>query len=237
MVIAALALIVDPMAAARAGAGLVPRVATGAVIARPVVHHARLRHRALLPTTHKRAHATATKPARKVTARKVTARREKAPKAGLPAPPPTPCAAVVATVLWPRGWDVRCAGPRVGLLGLTNPSGWTTLFVRADESLSTLHVVALHEAGHAWDLARLTHGHIAAWCAHRGCDAAHFFSGGAGGAGWGQPGGAEDWAAVWDACHGGEYHRSYLGLAPPSPADCAWQNALVGYPVQAGAST
>ena len=45
-----------------------------------------------------------------------------------------------------------------------------------------------------------------------------------------EPGGAEDWAASWDACHGGEYHRSYLGLPPPSAALCALQNALVGYP-------
>ena len=139
------------------------------------------------------------------------------------------CEAVVATVVWPRRWTVECAGPRPGLLGLTSPNRSTTLYVRADESLSTMDVVALHEAGHAWDLARLTPPRIALWCAHRGCDAARFFAGGAGGPGWGQPGGAEDWAAVWDACHGGEYHRSYLGLGPPSPADCAVQDALVGF--------
>jgi hypothetical protein len=92
-----------------------------------------------------------------------------------------------------------------------------------------MHVVALHEAGHAWDLAKLDNSRIDQWCASRGCDGMHFFSGGPGGPDWGQPGGAEDWAAVWDACHGGEYHRSYLGLAPPTAADCALQNTLVGF--------
>jgi hypothetical protein len=102
--------------------------------------------------------------------------------------------------------------------------------VRANETDAFLRVVALHEAGHAWDFARLSPDKITMWCANRGCDAAHFFSGGASGPGWHEPGGAEDWAAVWDACHGGEYHRAYLGFAPPTRAQCQLQNALVGYP-------
>jgi hypothetical protein len=125
---------------------------------------------------------------------------------------------------------VRCAGARPGILGLTDTAGkTTTLYVRPEESPSRLRVVALHEAGHAWDLARLDNAKIAQWCAARGCDAAHFFSGGARGSGWAEPGGAEDWAASWDSCHGGEYHRSYLGLAPPTAAQCALQNTLTGY--------
>lgn len=145
--------------------------------------------------------------------------------------PPTTCSAVVASVVWPPGWHAICAGGRAGLLGLTAPAGTTTLYVRPGESGSFLRVVALHEAGHAWDFARLDGAKIAQWCAARGCDAAHFFSGGAQGAGWSEPGGAEDWASSWDACHGGDYHRSYLGLAAPSGAQCTLQNALVGYPV------
>ena len=116
------------------------------------------------------------------------------------------------------------------MLGLTAPSGTTTLYVRPGESVSLLRSVALHEAGHAWNFSHLNPDKIAQWCSSRGCDAAHFFSGGARGAGWSEPGGAEDWAASWDVCHGGEYHRSYLGLAPPNPAQCALQNSLVGYP-------
>jgi hypothetical protein len=133
-------------------------------------------------------------------------------------------------VVWPWGWHANCAGGRAGLLGLTAPSGTTTLYVRPGESATLLRSVALHEAGHAWNFSHLNPEKIAQWCSSRGCDAAHFFSGGARGAGWSEPGGAEDWAASWDMCHGGEYHRSYLGLAPPSPAQCALQNSLVGYP-------
>src|SRR4051812_46015498 len=68
-----------------------------------------------------------------------------------PKTPPTMCEAVVATIAWPRGWRTVCGAEREGLLGLTNPKGVSTFYVRADESLSTMHIVALHEAGHAWD--------------------------------------------------------------------------------------
>jgi hypothetical protein len=139
---------------------------------------------------------------------------------------PTSCAAVIAGVTWPAGWRVLCAGPRPGLLGLTDPAGVTTLFVRAGETMARLRIVALHEAGHAWDLARLDGARIEQWCAARGCDAVHFFSGGPSSL---EPGGAEDWAASWDACHGGEYHRSYLGLGAPDRSQCALQDRLVGY--------
>ncbi len=143
---------------------------------------------------------------------------------------PTTCAGVLASISWPPGWRVQCDGPRAGLLGATQPAGVTELFVRANESMSTLRVVALHEAGHAWDLARLDPARIAQWCAARGCDANHFFSGTVSSQGWAEPSGAEDWAATWDACHGGEYHRSYMGLAAPLPAQCALQNTLVAFP-------
>jgi hypothetical protein len=143
---------------------------------------------------------------------------------------PATCAEVVASVTWPPMWQVQCDGPREGLLGLTSPSGVTDLFVRPDETMSRLRVVALHEAGHAWDFARLDPARIAQWCAARGCDAARFFSGTANRDGWVEPSGAEDWAASWDACHGGEYHRSYMGLAAPLPSQCALQNTLVEYP-------
>jgi hypothetical protein len=111
-------------------------------------------------------------------------------------------------------------------LGATEPAGVTTLFVRADETMTWLRVVALHEAGHAWDLDRLDGARIATWCTARGCDAAHFFSGGPSAL---EPGGAEDWAASWGACHGGEYHRSYIGLAAPDGSQCTLQDRLVGY--------
>src|SRR5262249_4847529 len=106
----------------------------------------------------------------------------------------------------------------------------TTLYIRVGETADKMRIVALHEAGHAWDLTRLTAPKIEQWCAARGCDAAHFFTGGATGPGWNEPGGAEDWAASWDACHGGSYHRAYLGLPAPTGALCALQNSLVGYP-------
>jgi hypothetical protein len=141
---------------------------------------------------------------------------------------PSGCEAVVAGIAWPPKWQVRCAGARPGILGLTDPAGITTLYVRPGQSSSFLRVVALHEAGHAWDFARLDPGRISRWCGARGCDAAHFFSGGASGPGWHEPGGAEDWAASWDYCHGGEYHRSYLGFGPPTADQCALQNTLTG---------
>jgi hypothetical protein len=125
---------------------------------------------------------------------------------------------------------VQCNGPREGLLGATQPLGVTDLFVRADETMARLRVVALHEAGHAWDFARLGPARIARWCAVRGCDASTFFSGAVSREGWSEPSGAEDWAAAWDGCHGGEYHRSYMGFAAPLPSECALQNTLVGYP-------
>jgi hypothetical protein len=143
---------------------------------------------------------------------------------------PATCADVVASVAWPPRWRVQCDGPRDGLLGVTAPAGVTDLFVRPDETMSRLRVVALHEAGHAWDFARLDPPRIAQWCAARGCDADRFFSGAVNSQGWAEPSGAEDWAASWDACHGGEYHRSYMGLAAPLPSQCALQNTLVDYP-------
>jgi hypothetical protein len=154
-----------------------------------------------------------------------------APSAPAPtiAPDPTTCAGVVAGIAWPPGWRVQCSGPRAGLLGATEPSGVSDLFVRSDESLSRLRVVALHEAGHAWDFARLDGARIATWCAVRGCEAREFFTGTVNSEGWSEASGAEDWAAVWGACHGGEYHRSYLGLESPRASDCALQNTLVGY--------
>jgi hypothetical protein len=179
------------------------------------------------------AHTVARKQLRKRVRQNVVTSTTRAP-APAPAPPavsePATCAEVVASVAWPPRWSVRCDGPRDGLLGLTAPAGVTDLFVRPDETMSRLRVVALHEAGHAWDLARLDPPRIAQWCAARGCDADRFFSGGVSSQGWAEPSGAEDWAASWDACHGGEYHRSYMGLAAPLPALCALQDTLVNYP-------
>lgn len=152
-----------------------------------------------------------------------------APPRALTTTPPTSCAGVVASVAWPPRWQVKCEGARAGLLGVTQPTGITELFVRADQTMSTLRMVALHESGHAWDFARLGPRRIERWCASRGCDAARFFSGGVSSEGWAEPSGAEDWAAVWDACHGGEYDRSYMGLAAPRPASCELQNTLVHY--------
>jgi len=150
------------------------------------------------------------------------------PPAPAAAPAPSSCEAVIAGVEWPPKWQARCAGARTGILGLTDPAGTSTLYVRPGESSSFMRVVALHEAGHAWDFARLDAGKISRWCAARGCDAAHFFSGGASGPGWHEPGGAEDWAASWDYCHGGEYHRSYTGFGPPNASQCSLQNTLTG---------
>jgi hypothetical protein len=226
----------DVFVATEAGAALAPASTGRAVVAPVSTRSEPAVRRAATPTRHV-AVVVPKKRVRKPPARPVQ------PKVVAPKPPfttapvttapatPTSCAAVVASVVWPPAWRAICAGGRAGILGLTAPSGTTTLYVRPGESGAYLRVVALHEAGHAWDFARLDAAKIAEWCAARGCNAAHFFSGGASGAGWSEPGGAEDWAASWDVCHGGEYHRSYLGLAPPSSAQCTLQNALVGYPV------
>jgi hypothetical protein len=136
------------------------------------------------------------------------------------------CAQAVAAVSWPPGWPVSCEGARSGLLGLTNRAG-THLYMRSDLSESFYLIVAGHEAGHAWDFARLSPSDIATWCAARGCDAAHFFDGTVSGPGWVQAGGAEDWAESWRICHGGIDMRNYIGLGPPTPALCALQLQLV----------
>jgi hypothetical protein len=135
------------------------------------------------------------------------------------------CAQAVAEVSWPPGWTVSCEGSRSGLLGLTNRQG-TQLFMRSGLSEGFYVMVATHEAGHAWDLARLNPSDIATWCAARDCDAAHFFDG-PGGPGWSEPGGAEDWAEAWRICHGGSDMRNYIGLGSPSPDLCALQLRLV----------
>jgi hypothetical protein len=234
---------VDAFVASRAGAALEPIVPPSALVGTTSP-------RQKTSTTRRSVPSTTTVPRRRAPTRTRRPVKPTAPvrPAKPPAPPaqpqlaasrppvappvtvPTNCAAVVASIVWPPGWNAICAGPRSGLLGLTAPTGTTTLYVRTGETSAFLRVVALHESGHAWNFARLDANKIAQWCTARGCDAAHFFSGGAQGAGWSEPGGAEDWAASWDACHGGEYHRSYLGLPPPSAALCALQNALVGYP-------
>lgn len=237
----------DGFVAARAGAALVPTVHASATT-EPDASATRP-NAATTATVRRRRPATPVRRRPKVVAKvraattrvKVAKPKPAKPKPAAPKPPvttpvtaapppPTDCPAILLAVVWPWGWHANCAGGRAGLLGLTAPSGTTTLYVRPGESVALLRSVALHEAGHAWNFSHLNPDKIAQWCSSRGCDAAHFFSGGARGAGWSEPGGAEDWAASWDVCHGGEYHRSYLGLAPPNPAQCALQNALVGYP-------
>lgn len=205
-----------------------PRVtSTSTAARRPRITRARL-------TSSRRVVKRAVKPATpKLAAAQPPATTTTVPPTTVPpttVPPPTSCPEVIASIVWPPGWQTICSGPRVGILGLTSQTGTTTLYVRPDESASFMRVVALHESGHAWDFARLNTNKIAQWCAARGCDPAHFFSGGAQGSGWSEPGGAEDWAASWDACHGGEFHRSYLGLQAPNASQCALQNSLVGYP-------
>src|SRR5262249_56527974 len=111
------------------------------------------------------------------------------------------CEQAVAAVSWPPGWPVSCEGYRSGLLGLTNRDG-SHIYMRSGESESFYVIVAGHEAGHAWDFARLSPADIATWCAARGCDAAHFFDGSVRGPGWVEAGGAEDWAESWRICHG-----------------------------------
>ncbi len=127
---------------------------------------------------------------------------------------------------------MTCEGSRVGLLGLTHASpAWSAIYVRPYESTGLLHIVLLHEAGNAWDFARLSpRGGIDDWCAARGCNAAHFYVGGQVIGGANEAPGAEDFAASWNACHGGTYDRSYLGLPAPSAAQCALQNQLTGFP-------
>jgi hypothetical protein len=102
---------------------------------------------------------------------------------------PTNCAVVIAGIVWPPSWRVVCAGARSGLLGSTDSAGVPTLFVWSNETAASLRIVALHESGHAWDLAKLDRAEIVAWCAARGCDAPRFFTGGAS---VHEPGGAED---------------------------------------------
>jgi hypothetical protein len=101
--------------------------------------------------------------------------------------------------------------------------------MRVGESSTLLHTVLLHEAGNAWDFARLTPVGIARWCDARGCNPATFYQGGIRIAGGNEAPAAEDWAASWSACHGGPYHRSYTGLGPPTTAQCALQNELTAY--------
>jgi hypothetical protein len=88
-------------------------------------------------------------------------------------------------------------------------------------------LIALHEAGNAWNFARLNTSDQVTWCAARGCDAAAFFAGPVHAEGWVEARGAEDWAEAWQACHGVAYDRSYLGLGPPTAALCALQRTLV----------
>ncbi len=163
-----------------------------------------------------------------------------APRAPAPTTPPTTtattttlappvvvsCPGAVAQVLWPPGWRVECEGRRAGLRGLTLPAGITYLYVRSN-AVRPLQLTALHEAGHTWGIARLDSAEIGAWCAARGCVAARFYVGGRNREGWSEPGGAEDWAAVWSACHGGAYDRSYLGFAAPDAPLCALEDALI----------
>ena len=229
----------DVFVASRAGAALVPPTPPSTVVA-PAARPATSTTRASVPSTtvpRRRATPAAPKRVAKKVAKPVVKPAPPAPTFVAPPPPvapapppPTDCAAVVAHVVWPAGWNAICAGPRSGILGLTSPEGTTTLYVRPGESSAFLNIVAVHEAGHAWNFSHLDATKIAQWCAARGCNASGFFSGGAQGAGWSEPGGAEDWAASWGACHGGEYHRSYIGLPPPTAALCALQNSLVGYP-------
>ena len=136
------------------------------------------------------------------------------------------CAEAVAQISWPSGWPVNCEGSRPGLLGLTNRYG-THLYMRSGLSESFYVMVAGHEAGHAWDFARLSPADIVTWCAARGCDAAHFFDGAVSGPGWVEAGGAEDWAEAWRICRGGTDMRDYIGLGLPTPAQCSLMLQLV----------
>jgi hypothetical protein len=132
----------------------------------------------------------------------------------------------VAQVWWPPNWPVSCEGSRPGLLGLTNREG-THLYIRPGLSVSYYVMVATHEAGNAWDFARLSSADIATWCAARGCNGSAFYSGPVGGPGWVDAGAAEDWAESWRMCRGGTNMRNYIGLGPPSPQLCALQLQLV----------
>jgi hypothetical protein len=222
---------VDAFVAAQAGAAVESMPGSPAVVAVRATRPATSSRPKAKPVPRRRPKVAATvrvtKPPLRPAMPKIAAPK---PAATFAVTPSTDCAGVVASVVWPPAWRAICAGGRPGLLGLTSSTGTTTLYVRPGESAALLRTVALHEAGHAWNFSHLNPDKIAQWCSSRGCDAAHFFSGGAHGPGWSEPGGAEDWAASWDVCHGGEYHRSYLGLAPPNAAQCALQNSLVGYP-------
>jgi hypothetical protein len=143
------------------------------------------------------------------------------------APPPTarsvpaslsPCEAIARQVRWPLGWTVRCDGPVSGILGMTYESGVSVIHVRAGEDEWLLRRTIIHESGHAWDFAALSHADVEMWCAARGCRLSTFYGG--------SQTAAEDWAMVWSGCHGGAYDRSYLGLAGPTPELCALQETL-----------
>ena len=239
--------VVAPLAAARAGATLAPTAApatagvppeamTTTTDARAGARSDTSAFRGIVPAARTRARVergrvVARRPRAAVRSMSTTTTRPPAPLPTTNAPtaptPPTDCASVVASIAWPEGWHTQCDGPRSEVLGLTDPDGTTTVYVRSGESVEMLEVVARHEAGHAWDFARLDPPKIALWCARRGCDAANFFRGGWNPAGWGEPPGAEDWASAWNACHGGRYDRSYLGLPAPTSDLCALQDALV----------
>jgi hypothetical protein len=64
---------------------------------------------------------------------------------------------------------VVCAGPRLGLLGETNPAEQViVLYVRPHGSLRRAARVYAHELGHAYDFALLTDDDRLAWMAQRG---------------------------------------------------------------------
>jgi hypothetical protein len=206
----------------------------------PVGHHEQLRSSRSVqaPVSTTRARARAKAKAAPTTA-KTTATTTPKPAPTVPPPPPPPlpappsvtpaslCTNAVGSIAWPPGWRASCEGSRAGLLGLTSPAGTSQIFMRSEIPASRYLLIALHEAGNAWDLARLNASDRVTWCAARGCDAAAFFAGPVHAGGWIEARGAEDWAESWQACHGAAYDRSYIGLEPPTATLCRLQLALV----------
>jgi hypothetical protein len=205
------------------------RLATNPAVPSTVARHARPHHPAVTPHRTEPVAQTTTSTASRPSP--APAQSVASPTPATASSPVAVCEALKGSVVWPPGWTVVCAGPRAGVLGLTiDATNQSVLYMRPGESLALLHTVLLHEAGNAWDFARLApQGKIAQWCAARGCNPTTFFAGGRAVAGGNEAPAAEDWAASWSACHGGPYHRSYMGLGPPTPAQCALQNQLTNY--------
>lgn len=89
----------------------------------------------------------------------------------LPDDPDQACAVMVAVtgVSPPAGWSLRCAPPRIGLVGEANPvRREIVVYVRRSWTATEGARTLAHELGHAFDWALLTDADRTAWMQARG---------------------------------------------------------------------